>query len=309
LSITSQDLQFFAVVAEAKSLAAAARTLDVTLSAVSQRLQILERRLGVRLVTRSARQLTLTAEGQLLAARGQTIIDDLGELAETVTHRGSVVAGHLRVLAPFGFGRAYVAPAVAEFGKLHSDVTIELHVSDRLGRMPDTSWDVAVHIGVLHDSALVAHPLAPNARIACAAPRFLEQWGMPVTPADLRRLPCIAIRENEEDVTLWRFIAPDGERVSVRIEPRLSSNDGEVVREWALEGHGIMVRSEWSVARDLREGRLVRVLAAYEQPAADVIALVTPRHGRAARTQAFLQHLRQTLTPVPWRSIRTLSRA
>jgi DNA-binding transcriptional LysR family regulator len=302
LTITSQDLEFFAVVAEAKSLAAAARSLDVTLSAVSQRLQSLERRLGVRLVTRSARQLTLTAEGQLLMARGQSIINDLVELAETVTHRASAVGGHLRVLAPFGFGRTYVAPAAAEFGQRHSDVTIELHVSDRIGRVPDSTWDVAVHIGVLHDSTLVAHPLAPNARIACAAPGFLERWGMPETPADLRRIPCIAIRENDEDVTLWRFIAPDGDRVSVRIEPRLSSNDGEVVREWAVEGNGIMVRSEWSVARDLRDGRLVRVLAAYEQPSADVVALVAPRHGRAARTQAFLQHLRQTLTPVPWRS-------
>jgi DNA-binding transcriptional LysR family regulator len=302
LTITSQDLEFFAVVAQAGSLAAAARSLDVTLSAVSQRLQHLERRLGVRLVVRSARRLTLTDEGSLLAARGQAIIDDLGELAQTVTHRQSAVAGHLRVLAPFGFGRAYVAPAVAEFGDLHPDVTIELHVSDRMGRVQDSSWDVAVHIGVLHDSALVAQPLAPNARIACAAPVFLERWGFPETPADLRRLSCIAIRENDEDVTLWRFIAPGGEAVSVRVEPRLASNDGEIVREWALQGLGIMVRSEWSVASDLREGRLVRVLDAYAQPRADVVALVAPRLGRAARTQAFVHHLRQTLTPVPWQA-------
>jgi DNA-binding transcriptional LysR family regulator len=301
LTITSQDLEFFAVIAQSGSLAAAARSLDVTLSAVSQRLQHLERRLGVRLVTRSARRLTLTDEGQLLAARGQAIIDDLGELAETVTHRRSVVAGHLRVLAPFGFGRVYVAPAVAAFGELHPDVTIEMHVSDRLGRVADSSWDVAVHIGVLHDSALVAQPLAPNDRIACAAPRCLERWGIPETPTDLRRLPCIAIRENDEDVTLWRFTSPDGENVSVRVDPRLASNDGEVVREWALDGHGIMVRSEWSIARDLRDGRLVRVLADYAQPSADVVALVAPRLGRAARTQAFVQHLRQMLTPVPWR--------
>ncbi|MES2176918.1 MAG: LysR substrate-binding domain-containing protein [Gemmatimonadota bacterium] len=300
MSITSQDLQFFAEVARAGSLAAAARALDVTLSAVSQRLQHLERRLGVRLVVRSARRLTLTDEGQLLSLRGQAIIDDLGELAETVTHRQGAVSGHLRVLAPFGFGRAYVARAVAEFDARYPDVTIELHVSDRLGRVPDYSWDVAVHIGVLHDSALVAQPLAPNARIACAAPQFLERYGFPETPADLRRLACIAIRENDEDVTLWRFIAPDGENLSVRVEPRMSSNDGEIVREWALDGHGIMVRSEWSVARDLREGRLIRVLDAYTQPRADIVALVAPRFGRAARTQAFVQHLREALTPAPW---------
>jgi DNA-binding transcriptional LysR family regulator len=300
LNITSHDLQFFAVVARAGSLASAARTLDVTLSAVSQRLQLLERRLGVRLVIRNARQLTLTDEGQLLAARGQAIVDDIGELADSVTHRRSSVVGHLRVLAPFGFGRVYVAPAVAAFAALHPDVTVELHVLDRLWRVPD-SWDVAVHIGVLPDSALIALPLAPNARIACASPGYIKEHGSPKTPTDLRRLPCVAIRENNEDVTLWRFTSPDGESLSVRIEPRLSSNDGEVVREWTLEGHGIMLRSEWSVARDLRDGRLVRVLSEYEQSSADVVALVAPRHGRAARTQAFLQHLRETLTPAPWR--------
>jgi DNA-binding transcriptional LysR family regulator len=304
LTLTSQDLQFFAVVVRSGSLAAAARSLDVTLSAVSQRLKLLERRLGVRLVTRSARRLTVTDEGELLAARGQAIIDDLGELALSITQRRSEVAGHLRVLAPFGFGRAYVAPAAAAFGELHPDVTIELHVSDRLGRVSDSSWDVAVHIGVLHDSGLVAQPLAPNGRIACASPRCLERWGIPETPADLRRLPCIALRENDEDVTLWRFTAPDGQSVSVRVDPPLASNDGEVVREWALAGHGIMVRSEWSVARDLRDGRLVRVLDRYDQPTADVVALVAPRLGRAARTQAFVQHLRQALTPVPWREPR-----
>jgi DNA-binding transcriptional LysR family regulator len=302
LTLTTQDLHFFAAIARAGSLAATARTLDVTLSAVSQRLQTLERRLGVRLVVRSARRLTLTDEGQLLATRGQALVDELTALAETVTHRRDVVAGHLRVLAPFGFGRAHVAPAVATFGARYPDVTIELHLTDRLGRVPDSSWDVAVHIGVLHDSTLVAHPLAPNSRVACAAPALLARHGAPASPDDLRRLPCIALRENDEDVTLWRFTAPDGTAASVRVEPRLASNDGEIVREWALQGLGVIVRSEWSVASELRDGRLVRVLEAYTQPPADVVALVAPRHGRAARTQAFLKHLRAALTPAPWRT-------
>jgi DNA-binding transcriptional LysR family regulator len=303
--LSSADLRFFAAVAGAESLAAAARALDVSASAVTQRLQQLEARLGVRLVDRTGRRLTLTDEGQTLAAEGGALLDGLAGLTERIGARRGTVGGHLRVLAPLGFGRRHVAPAAARFCALHPEVTLDLALSDRLGRVPETSWDVAVHIGVLRDSSLVAHRLAPNARFACAAPGYVARRGAPAAPADLRDHACLALRENDEDVTLWRFRAPGagpaGPETTVRIRPRLASNDGDVVHAWAVAGEGVIVRSEWSVADDLRAGRLVRLLADHALPSADVVALVAARAGRSARTARFVEHLRAWLRPPPWR--------
>ena len=251
--LSTADLHFFAIVARSSSLAAAARELDVTPPAVTQRLQDLERRTGVRLVERSGRRITLTDEGELLATRGRAISDDIASLGETLATRRGVVAGHLRVIAPLGFGRQHVAPLAARFLGEHAEVTIDLTLSDRVGRVPETSWDVAVHIGEPRESSLPAQRIALNERFLVASPEFVARSGAPVHPRDLKDFQCIALRENDEDVTLWRFSSSSNTITQVRIEPRLASNDGDVVRDWALAGLGIIVRSEWSVADDLRE--------------------------------------------------------
>ena len=298
--LSTSDFEFFVVIARASTLAAAARELDVTASAVTQRLQDLEKRVGVRLVDRSRRRLALTDEGELLATRGRGISDQIAELTEALHSRRGEVAGHLRVIAPLGFGRRYVAPVAAAFFETHAAVTLDLTLSDRLEWFADSSWDVAVHIGESRPSGLVARTLAKNSRLLVAAPSFLERFGCPGTPRALRDYRCIALRENDEDVTMWRFMHRDGDVTRVRIEPTLASNDGDAVREWALNGFGLVVRSEWSVADDVRAGRLVHVLPEFALPSADVIAFVGPRKGRSARTSRFVQALRDALTPVPW---------
>ena len=303
--ISTDDIRFFLAIAAARSLAAAARALDVTPSAVSQRLQSLEQRLGVQLVSRSARRLTLTDEGELLVLRGGTLLDEATELTEALQARRGTIAGHLKILAPLGFGRRYIAPVVAAFRSRHPDVSIELELSDRPGRAAASACDVMIHIGALKDSTLRLLRLAPNERFLCASPAYLKRQGTPASPQELRGHQCIALRENEEDVTLWRFSrrrAPSEPDV-VRIEPMLSSNDGEVVKAWALADHGLIVRSEWDVAEDLAGGRLVRVLPNFRLPPADIVALLNSgRGGRARRTQAFVEHLRTGLAPPPWRS-------
>lgn len=303
--ISTDDIRFFAAIAVARSLAAAARALDVTPSAVSQRLQNLEQRLGVQLVSRSARRLTLTDEGELLVLRGGALLDEATELTEALQARRGTITGHLKIVAPLGFGRRYVAAAAAAFRSRHPDVTVELELSDRLGRAAAGSWDIMIHIGALKDSALRLQRLAPNERYLCASPAYLKRRGRPASPQDLRMHECIALRENEEDVTLWRFsrgratAQPD----VVRIEPALASNDGDVVKAWALAGCGLIIRSEWDVAEDISAGRLVRVLPNFRLPPADIVALLNPgRGGRARRTQAFVEDLRGGLSPPPWRN-------
>lgn len=298
--LSSEDLRFFLTVVAARSLADAARTLDVTPPAVTQRLAGLEKRLGVRLVERSGRRLAPTDEGELLAARGRRICEELGLLADALESRGRVIAGHLRVLAPLGFGHRYVAPAVARVRRDHPEVTATLTLSDRPGRAADDSWDVMVHIGELRDSALVMHRIAANRRILCAAPAYLRRRGRPARPEDLRAHECIALRENDEDVTLWRFTGPAGETANVRIDPVLASTEGAVVHDWAVAGMGIMVRSEWDVAGDLRDGRLVALLPDWCLPNADVMALLPSRQARSARTSHFLACLRAEVDARPW---------
>ena len=299
--LTSDDLAFFNVLATSASLAESARKLNVTPPAVTQRLNALEARVGVRLIDRSGRHLSLTDEGALVASHGMIVADAIEALAEALANRKRAVSGHLRVVAPHGFGRIHVAPVMAAFVKAHPAVTVSLDLTDRPGSLLIDSCDVVIHIGSSGTMNQVVTTVAPNRRILCAGPRYLEAAPPVSSPGDLARHRCLVVRENDEDVTLWRFRQPAQEPAIVRIHPTMSSNDGAVVRDWALAGQGITIRSEWNIASDLAEGRLQRILPEWELPSADVVAMLGTRHGRSARTTAFVALLRQSLTPPPWR--------
>ncbi|KRA02242.1 LysR family transcriptional regulator [Achromobacter sp. Root565] len=299
--IATDDLRFFLSLSSAGSLAQAARALDVTPPAVTQRLNALEKRLGVRLVNRSARGIALTEEGHLLTKRAAQICNDLTELADELAGRRGVVAGHLRVVAPLGFGQRYIAGLVADFRSRSEDVTASLTLSDGPPRLASDNWDVMVHIGELRDSTLVAYPLAPNRRILCASRDYLARRGAPATPEDLRNHDCIALRENDEDVTLWRFRRLRGTAVGVRIAPVMSCNAGATALDWARAGHGIIARSEWDVAEHVRTGELVPLLSGWNLPDANVVALVKSRQELSARTAGFLASLRAAFAVPPWR--------
>lgn len=300
--LTSDDLAFFAVLAGSSSLAEGARKLNVTPPAVTQRLRALEARVGVRLVDRSARRLGLTDEGALVAAHGLVVSDAIESLSEALANRRSTVSGHLRIAAPHGFGRVHVAPVVGAFARMHSSVTVALELSDYPAARLIETCDVVIHIGPPGPPNQIVTTLAPNRRILCAGPGYLEAAPPIQAPADLALHRCLVVRENDEDVTLWRLQRPRHDAATVRIRPTMSSNDGAVVRDWAINDLGVTVRSEWDVAADLASGRLRQVLPDWEAPAADVVAMLGARHGRTTRTTAFLALLRQALTPAPWRA-------
>ena len=299
--ISTEDLHFFITLTTAVSLSDAARKLNVTPPAVTQRLRLLENRLGMRLIDRSGRRMLLTDEGELLALHARRICDEIASLSDTLASRRGTVAGNLRVIAPLGFGQRYVAPAIGQFRKLYPGVSADLVLSDRPARVSDDMWDLMVHIGELRDSSLVSRRLAPNRRILCAAPCYLARRGAPQHPDDLRTHDCIALRENDEDVTMWRFTPKHGGApANVRIEPILTSNDGGTVRDWALAGLGIIARSEWDIAEHLHAGRLVPLLGAWTQPDADIVALISSRHGRSLRATHFLDLLHASVLQQPW---------
>jgi DNA-binding transcriptional LysR family regulator len=297
----SGDLRFLMILREHASLLAAARSMGLTPSAVSQRLQQIERGLDVHLIDRSSRKLRFTEEGELLCQRGAGVVQEFDALLDEVRSRRGGMVGTLRINAPLGFGRRYIAAAAAEYQQLHPEVEVVLTLSDQPLTEIGDRFDVGIHIGELALSNLIAYTIAPNSRFVCAAPALLRQYGVPEQPEDLAQFPCLALRENKEDGTLWHFKKGRTTR-SVRIQPKLTCNDGDVIHQWAREGRGIIVRSEWDVAADIRSGGLVRLLPAFRLSDAHVIALTHARKGLPARTRSFMKFLQERFHPSPpWR--------
>jgi DNA-binding transcriptional LysR family regulator len=297
----SGDIRFLLAIRDGGSLLGAARKLGVTPSAVTQRLQLLEKNLAIRLVDRTARRLRLTQEGELLCRRGGDLVQQFDALFEELQHQREDLVGSLKINAPLGFGRRYLAGVVADFQQAHPDIDVALTLSDQPLTETLDRFDVVVHIGELRHSNLVGHAVAPNARFLCASPAFLKRHGTPTAPDDLGKLPCIVLRENNEDVSLWQFKRGQTTR-SVRVSAKLSCNDGEVIRRWACAGRGIILRSEWDVADDLAAGKLVRLLPTWKAPDANVVALTHNRAGLPVRIRHFTQYLQERFKPAPpWR--------
>ncbi|WP_312740308.1 LysR family transcriptional regulator [Cedecea neteri] len=298
--INSDDLAFFRTIATHSTLAAAARAMNVTPPSVTQRLRGLEQKLGVDLILRPSRQVSLTDEGSLLLSRAEKILTELAGLQSALDDRRQQVRGKLRVLAPLGFGNDYIAPLLGEYAAQHESLEVELTLSDDPHWATLHKWDLVVFIGELRDSSMYCIKLAPNQRFICASPDYLNRKGTPLTPEQLGEHDCIALRENSEDVTLWRFSGPKGD-CPQRISPKLSSNEGRVVKEWALAGRGIIMRSEWDVLPQIHSGELVRLLPDYTLPDADIVALSgTPQAERSPRAQKFIELLKARLAGRPW---------
>lgn len=293
------DLAFFQTLARAGSLTITARELGLSLSAVSKRLKQLEARLGVALAARTTRRLTLTAEGERYLSRGALILDELGELENslTETHRHGL-SGRLRVNATFGFGQRHIAPLLSTFCKAHTEVEGWLELTNFPLNLSDHGFDVGIRIGEPPDSRLIAKPILPNRRVLCAAPAYIAQMPTLTTPADLSRQACLLIRENDTDFPLWRFERCDDPQhvQSVKVSGRLASNDGEVVTRLALDGHGIMLRSWWDVNEHLASGALQPLLTEWQGVRADFYAVFEQRRHVPIRLRAFIDYVQREIT-------------
>ncbi len=301
-----EDLRLVRAIGASRSLASAARLLDLTPPAVTIRLQRMEARLDVRLAVRQPKGIALTDEGQRLYQEAVEILERVEALPVNISGDHGDVQGTLRVVAPFGFGRKYVARIVRDVQRAHPKLEISLHLSESpLGSA--SGADVVVHVGTLKSSSWIGYPLAPNARFLCASPGYARRIGELNHPSDLARYDCLCLRENDEDVPRWHFSQPgdnkgEARRTAViRVTGALSSNDGTVITDWALAGLGIVERSEWDVAPLLANGKLVRLLPDWHLPPAPVTALLPSRTGRSARQRVFLDAAKQFLDPPPWR--------
>jgi DNA-binding transcriptional LysR family regulator len=286
----------FARIVSAGSLSAAARELDVPVSVVSKRLSLLEASLGTRLLQRTTRRQTLTEEGRLFHARVLRILDEVEQAEALIAQRRDGVHGLLRITAPGEFGRRWLAPIAAAFQELHPQVTIQLELGDAIVDLLDSGIDLAIRYGALADSSLVARALAPNYRVLCASPAYLQRHGEPRTPAELAGHRCIVIGDQRR--TDWKF---DGDETApVRVDAAFLTNDGGAAQQLALAGSGIALKSIWDVGDDLAADRLVRVLPDHAMAAAPLHAVYPHQRNLPPRVRLFVGYLKEKLQEA-WR--------
>ena len=292
-----QELTIFARVVGTGSLSAAARDLGMSTAVVSRRLASLEARLGVRLVNRTTRSLHLTDEGAAYYETCTRVLADIEEADAAVSAGRAEPRGVLRVALPASFGNQHVAPLVPKFAQRYPDVQLALSLSDRAVNVVEEGFDLAVRIAELADSSLAARKLAPNRRVVCASPEYLRRHGTPRTPEDLARHNCLAT----DFAMTWEYRDPQGKPGSVRVSGRYACDNWEVLRDWAVAGLGVALKSTWDVRRHLEEGRLVSLLPGYTFATDVAIYAVYPhRRHLPAKTRAFIEFLAESFGPEPY---------
>lgn len=290
------DLQFFSALVAAGSLSAAARELRVSTPAVSKRLSQLEGRLGVTLLTRTTRRMGLTAEGETCLAHARRILGDLDDLERLMGLSRTTPSGVLRVNATLGFGRSHVGPVISRFVARYPKIDVRLQLSADPPPLGEDAFDVCIRFGPPPDARVIARRLADNQRLLCASPAYLARHGEPRTPADLAQHNFIGIRQGEEAWGVLRMTkGRKGAVESVKTRGNLVTNDGGIAVQWALDGHGVLLRAEWDIRKYLASGRLRQVLPQYRMPDADLYAVYLPQHQTAARVVAFVDFMAESL--------------
>jgi len=284
------DLSFFVQLVKHGSLAALAREIGVTPPAVTTRLARMEQRLGVRLLNRTTRRLSLTQEGELYLATGSQLLAELEELDRKVSNRRAVPRGLLRVNATFGFGRRHIAPAISAFAREYTEVEVQLTLTDRAIKLTDEAYDVGIAFGQVPDSRMVARKIAANRRFLCASPAYLARGGALLSPRDLHCHQCIVLRESDSAYGTWH-LSRGRKQETVKVRGALSSNDGETALAWALDGHGILMRSEWDAHAHLKSGALQLVLPEWSLPSADIYTVYGEKLTLSAKVSAFVDFL------------------
>lgn len=288
------ELEFFVLLNRLGSLSAAARALDISPPAATMRLASMEKRIGARLLNRSTRKISLTPEGEIYLQHATRLIEDLRELDEIVSGNRQAPRGVLRVNAPLGFGRTVIAPLVSTFSAQYPAVEIQLEVTDRPVDLIESGFDLAIRFGELPDNRINARRIMSNRRFICAAPRYLDVHGIPKTLGDLAKHRCIVHRQNDDAYGVWRFLI-DGRTEIVKIHGAMSSNDGAIVQGWAIDGQGVVIRSEWDVAKYLENGQLQRILPDFTLPSADLYAYYPSKQNLPTRVRTFINFLVEEL--------------
>ena len=289
------DLEIFARVVLTGSMSTAGRDLGLSPAVISKSIKRLEERLGTRLFQRTTRQLSLTEAGQGFFERIQPVLQGLEDAEAFVTGRSSLAKGVLKISAPTSFGRMHIAPHLKPFLSANPELSVNLVLSDRFIDIVGEGYDLAIRIGDLSDTSLVAKKLAPVRRVLCASPAYLAENGIPQTLEELSKHICLS-----QNNYLWRLEGP-GQSLSYKVESRLITNSSEVIREAVIAGIGIALRSTWDVGPELRNGTLVRVLPDWSGSRNVTLSALYPsRQFLPVTVRLFIDFLVGLYGPVPY---------
>jgi DNA-binding transcriptional LysR family regulator len=293
------SMEAFVRVAESHSFSEAARRLRVSKSVVSRQVSALEAQLGARLFHRTTRSLALTEIGRAYFERCSRILADIEEANLSVSSLQAAPRGRLRVNAPMSFGILHLAPLIPAFCQRFPEIDIDMELNDRFINLVDEGVDVAVRIGKLADSSLIARHLAPARKVLCASPEYLNRHGTPVTPDDLERHECLTY-SNRATPEEWSFAHPDGRPWPISVQGRLRVNNGDVLREAALGGLGIVIQPSFIVGRDLQAGTLVSLLADFIPQDLAIHAVYPHNRHLSPKVRAFVDFLVEHFGPRPY---------
>ncbi len=296
-------MRLFAEVVDAGSFSAAGRRLGLVPSSVSRQISGLENTLGARLVNRSTRKLSLTEAGRLYYGHAARILLEVEEANRAISHLEAAPRGVLRVNAPIGFGRLHVAPAIRAFLDRYPGLSIDLTLTDNFVDLVEEGADVAIRVGELADSSLIARRLAPNRRVIAASPEYLERRGEPVKPEDLAEHNCLIYKRNEGNI-VWKLKGPSGGVIEVPVSGTLQTNSTEALHAAGLAGLGLVLLPTWLIGGDLQAGRLRPVMCDYlvSPTAIDTAIHAVYPHNRnlSVKVRAFVDFLVETFGTRPY---------
>ncbi|AMG94934.1 LysR family transcriptional regulator [Citrobacter amalonaticus] len=284
------DLRVFILVARRAGFAAVAQELGVSPAYVSKRIALLEQNLNVVLLHRTTRRVTITEEGERIYEWAQRILHDVDQMMDELSDVRQVPQGMLRIISSFGFGRQVVAPALSALARQYPQLELRFDVEDRLVDLANEGVDLDIRIGDDIAPNVIARKLGTNYRILCASPSFLAQHGTPKQLADLATCSCLVIKERDHPFGIWQLQNKEGEH-AIKVTGPLSSNHGEIVHQWCLDGQGIALRSWWDVCDNIASGHLVHVLPEYYQPA-NIWAVYVSRLATSAKVRITVEFLR-----------------
>jgi DNA-binding transcriptional LysR family regulator len=290
-------MELFVRVVETGSFSAVARQMDMTQPTVSKQLAALEQRLKTRLLNRSTRQLSLTEAGTSYYEACKRILDSVNEAEGNVGRLQGQFAGQLRINTSIALGQLYVATLVLKFQEQHPDLEIDLSLADRFVDVVEEGIDLAIRVGKLTDSSLVARRIGKARRLAIATPAYLKRHGMPKVPQDLAEHNCILyayLSTGNE----WMFRGPEGE-IRVRVSGNFRANNGDAIRLAVLADHGIAVVPEWIVGGEVAAGRIKVILPDFEPTPMDISAVYPSARHVSAKLRALIDFLQAEFPKIP----------
>jgi DNA-binding transcriptional LysR family regulator len=284
------DIEAFVAVVEAGTFSAASERLGVAKSVVSRRVSQLERRLGGRLLHRTTRRLSLTDAGKNFFQRALQILADLDDAEQGVTEETTALRGTLKLAAPLSFGLNHLSDAIADFLSEHPGIELNLDMNDRNINLVEEGFDMAVRIGELEDSTLVARRLGTVRNVTCASRDYLKQYGEPVHPDELHQHVGLQY-SNISYKQQWHYETPEGKTIFARPQIRIRANNGEVLAAAATAGLGITTGPTFILGRYLRDSSLITILSGFQRPTLGIYAVYPPGRLIPRRIQVFSDFL------------------